>query len=251
MKKIKFGLLLFLSTLVNLSAAATEKSCNTPKTPQFAVLLDLSEPFDIPSKIAFETLTQKILNSLPSGSKLSIFTIKTNSVDAESPDFSICVPDFESMKGEKYKERALLKFFNNAAPEINKISNTISYAQKSPIIENIFKISHSTFLKSTTKSNQTLIVISDLIQYSDLTNFYTTQPSYTNFISNKNSASWLPKLNNVNIQLILINSESSKKVDLKKIRSFWLDYSKNNFIPCGFSGLNEAAVSFKNDCTKN
>ena len=91
-----------------------------------------------------------------------------------------------------------------------------------------------------------MVVISDLVQNSNLADFYKDIPSYDSF--KKISTSWLPNANSVEIYLILINSPSSSKTELLKIRNFWLDYSKNNFKFCGFSGLNEAAAQFSVTC---
>jgi hypothetical protein len=164
----------------------------------------LSEPLDQPTSIAYATLSRKIINSLPSGGVLNIYAIKANAEEVEKKsDYEVCVPDFAAMKGEKYRERAKKKFENEIYPVMEKIGSTIVSAKKSPILENIFKISHSTFLKGPNSDNNTMIVISDLVQFSELANFYKEIPSYQAFNSNKQASSWLPKIRDVKLHLIL------------------------------------------------
>jgi hypothetical protein len=152
------------------------------------------------------------------------------------------------MKGDKYRERARSRFENEVSPILEKLSITLTPATKSPILENIFKISHATFLRGAKNDNNAMIVISDLVQYSEVANFYKEIPNFKDFIKNPQSNSWMPQAKDVRLNLILLSNSNSSKLDSKKIRSFWLDYSRHNFKQCGFSGINEAAVSFKNEC---
>jgi hypothetical protein len=227
--------------------AHAQKRCQNG--PNLVVLLDLSSPLDKPSEIAYATLSRKIIDTAPSGGRLSFYTIKLKSEEVEKkPDFEICVPEFEKMKGEKFKSRAKDKFIQQVEPELIKIGKVYLPANKSPILENIFKISHVVFLRSAASEGQTLLVLSDFIQYSEIANFYKEIPSYLTFSTNKNTSAWMPKVNSVKLRLVALNSDDSKKVDLHKIREFWLEYSKANFKQCGYSGINQAAVSFENDC---
>jgi hypothetical protein len=245
---VKNIILLWTLGLLCLQANA-QKQCATSNSPNFSVLLDLSEPLDPPSLIAFNTFAKRMLEVMPSGGKFNVYTIKLNAEDVEKkPDFEICIPDFDSMKGITYKNRAKQKFQEQVLPKLEELGQVVTPAKKSPILENIFKISHATFLKNGLTQNQTLVVVSDLVQFSDLTDFYKDIPSYKSFSGSNRVSSWLPKVNTVKLNLILLNTSSSNKVDLKKIRNFWMDYSKNNFKECVFSGINEVAVSFKNDC---
>lgn len=226
-----------------------QKECEGTAAPNFSILIDLSEPLDQPSKIAFNTFSRRLIEVLPSGGKLNIYTIKLNSEEVgKKPDFEICIPDFDKMKGEIYKNRAKKKFEDQVLPKIEELGQVFTPAKRSPILENIFKISHSTFLKNGLSLNQSLIVISDMVQFSELADFYKEIPSYSLFSTNPKNSSWLPRANTVKLNLIILNTASSNKLDLKKIRAFWLDYAKNNFKSCGFSGINEVSVSFKNDC---
>ena len=242
--KILFITLVFISTSTHLHAS--NKKCDGANASQFSILLDLSEPLDKPSSIAFETLSQKMIDALPSGGKLNVYTIKTNAEEVDEPDFTECIPDFDNIKGKILKKKAIKHFHTKLQPEFKKISKVVIPSKSSPILENLFKISHSDFLRSTKDNKHTMVVISDLVQNSNLADFYKDIPSYDSF--KKISTSWLPNANSVEIYLILINSPSSSKTELLKIRNFWLDYSKNNFKFCGFSGLNEAAAQFNVTC---
>lgn len=245
MKKIVIST---IAMALSLSVHA-QKECSGNTISNVSILLDLSEPLDQPSTIAYNTFSRRIIEILPSGGKLNVYTIKLNAEDVnKKPDFEVCIPDFDKMKGEIYRNRAKKKFEDQVLPKLEKLGSVITSAKKSPILENIFKISHSTFLQSGLAPNQRLIVISDMIQFSELADFYKDIPSYSLFASTPKASSWLPRVNPVKLNLIILNSSSSNKLDLKKIRGFWLDYSKNNFKPCGFSGINDVSVSFKNDC---
>ena len=246
MKKLALFIISFALTTIH---AYAQMSCKNTSGAQVSILIDLSEPLDQPTSIAYSTLSTKIIRSLPSGGVLNLYTIKPNAEDvAKKADYEICIPDFTSMKGEKYRERARIKFENEVFPIMEKLGSTVLAAKKSPILENIFKISHSTFLKANPNDANSLIVISDLVQYSELVDFYKEIPTYQAFAGNQRMNSWLPKTITVKMNLILLNSSSSVKTDMKRIRAFWLDYSKANFKQCGFSGINEASVSFKNEC---
>lgn len=245
MKKII--LLLIFSAVFNHVHA--QKTCTKPFTPQISILIDLSEPLDKPTAIAFSTFSKKIVDSVPSGGRLNVYTIKLNAEEVdEKPDYEICIPDFKNMKGDKYRERAKQKFEQEVLPNLERLGNTVVSAKKSPIIENIFKISHATMLKVGPSEQHSLIVISDFVQYSDLADFYKDIPNYEAFAANQRSSAWLPKVGGTKMHMILLNNASSSKINLKKVRGFWLDYAKSNFKQCGFSGINEASVSFKNDC---
>lgn len=245
MKEIILALVLFAS----LTQVHAQKTCTKTSTPQISILIDLSEPLDPPTAIAFSTFSQKIVDSVPSGGKLNVYTIKLNAEDVEKkPDYEICVPDFKGMKGDKFRERAKQKFEQQVLPNLEKLGNTVVSAKKSPIIENIFKISHATILKAGPSEQHSLIVISDFVQYSELADFYKDVPAYEQFTINQRSGAWLPKVGGAKMHMVLLSNASSAKVDLKKVRVFWLEYAKSNFKQCGFSGINEASVSFKNDC---
>jgi hypothetical protein len=238
-----------LIILVGLSTQTYGQTICKNSSAHISILIDLSEPLDQPTAIAYTTLSGKIINSLPSGGVLNLYVMKSNAEEVErKSDYEFCIPDFNGMKGEKYRERAKKKFENEVFPIMEKIGVTITSAKKSPILENIFKISHRTFLKAPPNDNNTMIVISDFVQFSELANFYKDIPSYQAFSDNRQLNSWLPKIKNVKMHLIMLNNASSSNMDSKKIRSFWLDYARNNFKQCGFSGINEASVSFKNEC---
>jgi hypothetical protein len=242
-------LLLLMLVLVFAKSSYGQTNCKNASIGQISVLMDLSEPLDQPTLIAYTTLSIKIVRALPSGGVLNLYSIKPNAEDvAKKPDYEFCIPDFNSMKGDKYRERARLKFENEVLPAMEKLGSSISQAKKSPILENIFKISHSTFLKNLSNESNSLIVISDFVQFSEIVDFYKDVPTYQSLSTNQKINTWFPKVGNVKMHLILLNNSSSVRVDPKKIRSFWLDYARQNFKQCGFSGINEASVGFKNDC---
>jgi hypothetical protein len=235
-----------LFTLIIFNANAQIK-CS--ENSNLVILIDLSSPLDQPSEIAYATLSKKLIDSAPSGGRLSVYAIKLNSEEVgKKADFEICVPDYEKMKGEKYRNRAKDKFKQQVEPELIKLGKVYIPANKSPILENIFKISHAVFLRSATNDGQTLLILSDFIQFSEIANFYKEVPSYSKISLNKDFSAWMPKVKSIKLKMVALNSDDSKKVDLHKIREFWLEYSKTNFKQCGYSGINQAAVSFENDC---
>jgi hypothetical protein len=240
----------FVAALIGCCTVAyAEKQCTGDNRSHFIVLLDLSEPLDQPSNIAYKTLAKKIVAALPSEAKLSVYTIKPNAEDVnKNPDFGACVPNFNSMKGERFKARSQAKFEDYVLPQLEKLGESISPAKRSPILENIFKITHANFLRTSSGQNHTLVVISDLVQYSEIADFYHDIPDYNRLSLTGRFASWIPKANEVKLHLVLLNSPSARTVDQKKLREFWLAYSKSNYKQCGFSGLNQIASEYKNEC---
>jgi len=216
---------------------------------QVVLFLDLSEPLDQPSEIAYNTLVRRVVSTLPSNSKLSVYTMRLNAEDiSKSPDYEKCVPDFESMKGAKFKARSIEKFEKEVIPKLESVAKSVNPARRSPILENIYKIAHKDFHRGSASIPHTLIVVSDLIQFSDLGDFYTEVPNFSQFMTSPKATTWMPFANGVSLHLILLNSPSSRSVDQRKIREFWLDYSKRNFKLCGFSGINQSVAEFKNGC---
>lgn len=247
MKKIVF--IILITILGQSTYAATPRCDGIP----VAVLIDLSEPVasnsNNPIKISLHTLFMRIALSAPSRAPIAIFAIRSDAQELKEPDAIVCTPDFDLMKGEVFKARAQERYKQDILSSVDKVISLGALSGQSPILENIYRITHLSLLSKNKKEEAqgVLIVISDLIQNKETTtfNFYKSIPNYLQTSSLPKVSAWLPKAKSIDMHLITMPTPSSTNVNINSLRRYWLDYSSDNFRLKNYSTLNEAAISFK------
>ena len=168
-----------------------------------------------------------------------------------SSEVTICIPAFTKLTGDKLKERKEKEFLKIVESTFNDLSNSKNRnLSNSPIIEGIYKLTLQVFNKNGTSAKGRLLIISDLEQNTNLISFYKNGiPVYKDWLSTSESKAWTVSMPSVKFTSIVIQrAQKNPKVNLEKLRDFWLDYAGNNFQKCGFIGLNQAAVELKYEC---
>ena len=232
------------------SYAAKSDCKNDVKSENLVVIVDLSDDLDEPSSIAFKTLAGKIAKIAPPGGMLYVYDLNKIS-NINSSEVTICIPAFTKLTGDKLKERKEKEFLKIVESTFNDLSNSKNRnLSNSPIIEGIYKLTLQVFNKNGTSAKGKLLIISDLEQNTNLISFYKSGiPVYKEWQSTSESKAWTVSMPSVKFTSIVIQrAQKNPKVNLEKLRDFWLDYAGNNFQKCGFMGLNQAAVELKYEC---
>lgn len=248
---MKYLIIFFLAILsINVNAAKSDCS-NSSDLEKLVVIIDLSDTLDEPSKYAFKSLANKIAKIAPPGGILDIYDMNNISPNKNSSELSVCVPSFTSLTGEKLKQRKEKEFLKSVELAFDRISSSNNSAQTtSPVIESIYKIIFNAFNTNGISQRGRLIVISDFEQNTKLISFYKNDiPNYKDWKSLPESKAWLVSMPSVKFTSVIIQrAQKNSRVNLEKLRLFWLDYANSNFSKCGFIGLSQAAVELKNEC---
>ncbi len=246
-------LLICICVLANSSMTfAAKLDCKKDlNSESLVVIVDLSDRLDVPSTFAFKSLAGKIAKISPPGGMLYVYDLNKISADIGDAELAICVPSFTSLTGDKLKQRKEKEFLNSVVGVFDRlaVSNNESLTT-SPIIEGIYKVGFQVFNKDGISNAGRIVVISDFEQNTNLISFYKSGvPDYKDWKGHPDAKAWMLVMPKVKFTSVLIQrAQNNTRVNHTKLRSFWLDYSGNNFEKCGFMGLNQAAVELKNEC---
>lgn len=248
---IKSLFLSFLLSYSTLSNAAKSDCKLESSNNNLVVIVDISDPFDEPSSYAFKSLSGRISKIAPPGGMLYIYDLNKISGNLASAELSICVPSFTSLTGEILKQRKEKEFLQSVGLIFDKLSKLNNYnLTTSPILEGVYKVGFQVFNKDGLSRKGRIILISDLEQNSNLISFYKNGiPDYKDWRAVPDSSAWVISLPSVKFTSVLIQrSQKNQKVNMSKLRSFWLDYAGSNFQKCGFMGLNQTATELNDEC---
>lgn len=246
-------IIILIILLLHASITFAAKSDCRPElnADNLVVIVDISDPFDEPSSYAFKSLSGRIAKIAPPGGMLFIYDLNKITGNIASAELSICVPSFSNLAGEKLKQRKEKEFLNSVSIVFEKLSKSNNEnLSKSPILEGIYKVGLQVFNKDGVSKNGRIILISDLEQNSNLISFYKNGvPDYKDWRATSDSSAWTISMPAVKFTSVLIQrAQKNQKLNMSKVRAFWLDYANNNFNKCGFLGLNQSAVELNNEC---
>lgn len=182
------------------------------------------------------------LSFFSEGTLLQLYVTDQNIINSSNqlePLRQLCIPkDFKDTNNLIENREFIKKDYDNF---LTTFSNTISELLeieegKSPLLETFLRISNSeSFLKHSNKPHN-LLVISDMLQSSDVYSHYDEEegPYWNNLILKlgKNTIYKRVNLQDVNWQIFYaISSDNPKELNIQKgtkLQNFWIEFFKNS-----------------------
>jgi len=199
-----------------------------PPTHVYAVLIDSTEA--LPEKSARQAIIkfQNILNAAPMNSKITLYAVRSGNESHAMPIASVCKPDNGEAASQLTANPALIKkhydqFIGSLNAHLESLveqpgSNT------SPIIESLQSAVIESFEGNPNADSKTIIVISDMIQNSDLYSFYRLKPDFQSYQrSSKSSGQGILSLKGIRVELLLVprTPPTGTRQDLVR---FWSEF---------------------------
>lgn len=146
-------------------------------TQAFAVVLDVTDPLQSRMQRRVESILKKEIAQVPSGTRLTLGMVSSDPVIRNNPKFNICKPLEGKDASNLYQNPAIIaKRFNTyfVKPLDDALVSLLSAepADTSPIMESIQATVISAFQGLTEDTPKRLIIVSDLLQHSDVFSFY-------------------------------------------------------------------------------
>ncbi len=143
---------------------------NRPISELVVLLLDLSDEFSEPQKIAVLNEIDQIKQNLYKFGKIVVFTVDNDLSRVKKPIFQLCNPGTGADMNEIYENPEIARRkWEGFSRHIDEVINTLirsPASSSSPIFETIQSISLRVFnnINNTSVPKKTLIIVSDLIQ---------------------------------------------------------------------------------------
>lgn len=233
--RLIFAFAITFTTLIAHGKPSKNNCDKSPPTQTVAILVDVSEPLDVPNKMSYEKVVERILGNATKFTRFDVYKIAGNSSGVGEPEISLCNPSSSSnsslMQGEKYWTKKRNKEFYEPLKEVLiSLGNNVVPGQSSPILESFFSMSLKSFTNSKFKNGMPgqVIVISDFMQHSDQISFYGNPPSYSSWRNSPKGRSWVRSFGNVSFEAIVIPRAGSSTLP-KNGRDFFVSYFYENF----------------------
>lgn len=202
-------------------------------TDIIAILIDATE--GLPDRAARQASIkiEQILSASPENSLINLYAIKSGNESHIEPIAHICKPsngeDVSNLTGNKnysarqYEER----FLRPLRLQINSLINANS-SNTSPLIESMQSAVIESFDANANTGKKRLIIVSDMIQHTNLYSFYKKKPSYKNYneISTQTGKGLL-RLDGITVEALVVARSFSKGTREDVVR-FWSLLLKDN-----------------------
>jgi len=195
-------------------------------TGALATLLDLTDPLTTSQSLRLRQILDAEFGKAPSGWSISAGIVSADSSNWGS-QFSRCKPLSEGdanpliqnpkMIGERYNDDFLVPLSGALETMIDRTSE-----DRSPILESLQALIADGKSFGAVKGPRSLIVVSDLIQHSEVLSFYRGQ-SWSDFEASENYARLARNLQDVDIILVKVPRTSSR-VSQDDVEDFWARY---------------------------
>ena len=208
--------------------------CQVDKQPTdiIAILIDATE--GLPERAAAQAVIKinQVLSSAPENSLINLYSIKSGNESHIEPIAHICKPssgeNVSNLTGNKnysikqYKER----FLKPLKLQIDNLIDANS-SSSSPLIESMQSAIIESFEAHANTGEKRLIIVSDMIQNTNLYSFYKEKPSYKNYneISTQ-SGKGILRLDGITVEILVV-ARSFPKGTRKDVVRFWSLFLKD------------------------
>ena len=203
-----------------------------PTTDIIAILIDATE--GLPERAARQASIriEQVLSAAPENSLINLYAIKSGNESHIEPIANICKPsngeDVSNLTGNKhytimqYEER----FLKPLRLQIDNLIDANS-SSTSPLIESMQSAVIESFEANANTGEKRLIIVSDMIQNTNLYSFYREKPSYENYneISTQSGKGML-RLDGITVELLIV-ARSFPKGTRKDVVRFWSLFLKD------------------------
>lgn len=202
-----------------------------------AILIDTTDQLSKASASHAEHYIDLLVSNLPSNSAIAVYEITDNTGGLIEPVISLCKPDDGSNANSIVSSPEIIrKNFQNKFSfplrEKLKIVMSNNESNTTPLIESIQSAVVETFLEHNGATSKQIIVISDLLQHSDLYSFYREVPSFDGFVKKSSETGrGFVDLKGIKMHFLVVPSKVPVGSRNDVIR-FWRDFMiKNNAAP--------------------
>ena len=242
----KFSSILSIAILVPLVAAAgfflmqrnaeieaTDRTtmCRSDLAPMLtAVIIDTSDNPDAVQREQAIARLMELARRSSEGARFEVYRMGTLGDELARPVFSICNPGQAGSalitNAEGDRVRFDEQFLGALEEEILRASE--GEADNSPIIENIRSVSASAFARLGPETRRSLVVISDMIQHSEMLSQYGAYPSYEAFRDSGRGVSSFASLDRVDVEIIYLLRARDRAIQGRGHLAWWEEYFRAN-----------------------
>jgi len=162
-----------------------------PSSDVFAVLVDSTEA--LPEKSARQAVikVRNTMDSAPINSKITLYSVRSGNESHAVPIASICKPDTGASASVLTANPTLMarnyqKFIDRLDQHLASLVGQAG-SDTSPIIESFQSAVIESFEGNPNTGGKSIIVISDMIQNSDLYSFYRVKPDFRSYLAQSRS----------------------------------------------------------------
>lgn len=203
-----------------------------PPTDIIAILIDATD--GLPDRAARQASIriEQVLSAAPENTLINLYEIKSGNESHIEPIAHICKPsngkDVSHLTGNKhysikqYEER----FLKPLRLQIDNLIDADS-SSTSPLIESMQSAVIESFKANANTGEKRLIIVSDMIQNTNLYSFYREKPSYENYsdISTQSGKGML-RLDGITVEILVV-ARSFPKGTRKDVVRFWSLFLKD------------------------
>lgn len=195
-----------LTALAFFGAPATDATTGCPKDSslipeRLAILLDTTDPYSRPQTISAVDKLQTRVAKLEPFSQVSVYTMTpAHDETASFLSFSACKPEKNAFASPLQQRLEQARFRELLSEALEKINAT---QESSRIIKSIGEVAAPLKADSDWGGRRSLVVVSDLIEFSELASMYQPLPAFNSEVGRKISAA-APDLSDVSIEIMMM-----------------------------------------------
>ena len=232
---VGIGYLFYLSLTTKVVKLDQKTMCriDEPVSNVYSILFDSTEALPKKSGAQAVSKIKKLLARAPVNSKVTLYAVQNGNENHVLPVAEICKPESaEDADMLTSNPRYIQKQFENGflKPLQEHIDQLVhaSPSSTSPIIESLQSAVIESFERTSSTGGKHLVVISDMVQHSNLYSFYRQKPDYDKYKkSTRESGLGVINLNGIEVVLYIVPRQIpiGSRHDLIK---FWSEFVSDN-----------------------
>lgn len=200
---------------------------------KWIVLIDTTSPFIDNQSEALKNLAKKVTSSAPIYTRINIYQLTSSVLNIEDKLATVCSPGDPANvdKWVQNQKIAQANFQDNFKSKIDDVISSVSKtkgASASPIMESIQAAALIEFGDMSWRGANKLILVSDLIQYSESSNlnFYNTLPNYEKLKQSGSLNRLYAPLKGVEVNAMIL--QNNPNIQNNDFENFWKKYFKDS-----------------------
>jgi hypothetical protein len=204
--------------------AATNCRIDGHVAKETILILDATDPISSTQQILIDKEARKFFSNAITDERFSIYILDENH-DRIAKTLSVCNPGDGSDKSALTSNKRRLKnrweegFYSRLISEVKKL-NLTSSASKSPIME-IIKHSSIDAMYHSPAAKKKMIIISDLLQHTNVFSQYRTTQSFNEVYKNGLLRPLMPQLDGVEVEVLYLERPNSSLQQGRSHVRFW------------------------------
>lgn len=200
------------------------------KVPEvISVLVDASDDLSAIQRADIQNRLDEVIETLPQFGRIDLYGMGIETDGIPRPLFSMCSPgtgehaDALTQNARLMRRKFKRDFGDKLAGELQRAMQ-VKHTERSPIMEAIKAVGIQSFGGTTTRdADKSLVIISDMIHYTDQLNQYTGGPSvdFGKFERSEYYRQIRTELRGVEVSIYYIRRSTQKNVQNPKHLKFW------------------------------